>query len=297
MHMVLSLTLMHDAYLAAFENEDVGAKYHHASLQHWNTATTLFNDVLSKPIPPSARDAIWATGALLGAASFAYVEASKAEEAWPLKPSEPTDLDWLKLSEGKKAIWQVANPTRPDSIFHDMAQKMNNVRTADWVDNPDLSFLPEHLKRLFAITPRSTPQNNVYYFPIVILSRLHGLRPNNDNIVEFLLFMAFIPPEFKKMLEIKDPRALLLLLWWFRKLESGNLWWAVKRAKLEGRAVKTWLQRYYGGGDGRVGVFAGAEQTGSPAKTSEAHATTASAFPPSVATWIKERTDASCPVQ
>jgi hypothetical protein len=295
MHMVLSLTLMHDAYLATPNNEDMGAKYHHASLQHWNTATKLFNSVLSKPIPPTYRDAVWATGALLGAASFAYVEASRAEAAWPLKPSEPTDLDWLKLSEGKKAIWQVANPTRPDSIFHGLAQQMNKLGTPEWVREPDLSFLPNHLKRLFNITPMSTPQNNVYFFPIVILSRLHGLQLNHDNVVDFLLFMALIPADFKNMLESKDPRALLLLLWWFRKLECGDIWWLVKRAKLEGRAVEIWLERYYGGEDGLTRMFASMRQ--GEATLTEKSSDQVPSLPRFATTWIQERTDASCPVQ
>ncbi|PVH99037.1 hypothetical protein DM02DRAFT_656731 [Periconia macrospinosa] len=313
MHMVLSLTLMHDAHLSTPHSEDLGAKYHHASLQHWNTATKLFKHVLSNPIPPSYRDAVWATGALLGAASFAYVEASKPEQAWPLKPSEPTDLDWLKLSEGKKAIWQVADPTRPDSIFHGIALKMTAIKVSDWVAESDLSFLPHHLKQLFGITPQSTPQNNVYCLPIIMLSRLHGLTPNSDNVVEFLLFMALIPPDFKNMLEIKDPRALLLLLWWFRKLEHGDPWWLIKRAKLEGRAVEMWLETYYGGEAGLTRMYAslgqmhhlgqqalpkrspvGASQDASGRQGRDEGAAT---FPPSVESWIKDRSNAGCPVQ
>ncbi|KAF2640041.1 hypothetical protein P280DRAFT_469762 [Massarina eburnea CBS 473.64] len=298
MHMVLSLTLMHDAYLATPYNEELGGKYHHASLQHWNTATKLFNNVLSKPIPPSSRDAVWATGALLGAASFAYVEASGAEAAWPLKPSEPTDLDWLKLSEGKKAIWQVANPTRPDSIFHGIARKMNrHSRSPEWLVRPDLSFLPAHLKSLFNITSQSTPQNNVYYFPIILLSRLHGVTLTHDNVVEFLMFMAFIPPEFKNALEIKDPRALLLLLWWFRKLEGGDLWWLLERAKFEGKAVEIWLERYYGGEDGLTKMFSRLRQDDEGRKEKANQTAKEAPFPSSVANWIKERTDAGCPVQ
>ncbi|CAI6335029.1 unnamed protein product [Periconia digitata] len=309
MHMVLSLTLMHDAHLSTPLSEEIGAKYHHASLQHWNTATKLFKHVLSNPIPPSYRDAVWATGALLGAASFAYVEASKPEESWPLKPSEPTDLDWLKLSEGKKAIWQVADPTRPDSIFKGIALKMSVVRVSDWLAEFDLSFLPQHLKELYGITPQSTPQNNVYCLPIIMLSRLHGLTPNHDNVIEFLLFMALIPPDFKNLLELKDPRALLLLLWWFRQLEHGDPWWLVKRAKLEGRALEIWLETYYGGEAGLTRMYASMGQQHhfnqqTTSKSSTAGSMDASgrggneaAFPPSVESWIKDKSNAGCPVQ
>lgn len=309
MHMVLSLTLMHDAHLSTPQSEETGAKFHHASLRHWNHATQLFKYVLSNPIPPSYRDAVWATGALLGAASFAYVEASKPEQAWPLKPPEPTDLDWLKLSDGKKAIWQVADPTRPESIFNSIATKMTPVRVEDCIAEADLSFLPQHLKQLFGITPQSTRDNNVYYLPIIMLSRLHGLTLNHDNVIEFLLFMAFITEHFKTRLEVKDPRALLLLLWWFRKLECGSLWWLQKRARLEGRAVEMWLERYYGGEAGLADTYAAMgqqhhleEQTALLDKRAaprghDEDLAPPPEFPPSVEVWIKDKSNDSCPIQ
>ena len=57
MHMLLSLTLMHDAELSLSHSPSLAAKQKHASLQHWNTATELFNRILAGPIPPSHRDA------------------------------------------------------------------------------------------------------------------------------------------------------------------------------------------------------------------------------------------------
>lgn len=301
MHMVLSLTLMHDAHLAAPQSEDLAATYQHASLQHWNTATKLFNRILSRPIPHAEKDAVWATGALLGAAVFAYVETTNPEEAWPLKPSDPTDLDWLKLSEGKKAIWQVANPTRPDSIFNGLAQEMNRARVPDWrTEDADLSFLPAHLQRLFGVSSRATsPDSNPYYFPLVVLSRLHGLHANHDNVLLFLYFMAFMPADFKTLLELKDPRALLLLLWWFRKLEGGSLWWLTRRARIEGRAIEIWLDRWYGGEEGLARMFASLRSDDSDDEMGEGDggSGTHDRTLASVAQWIKGRNEASCPVQ
>lgn len=298
MHMVLSLTLMHDAHLAGPQSDELSASFQHASLYHWNRATQAFNHILSKPIPPSQRDAVWATGALLGAAGFAYVEASDPQDAWPLKPSDPSDLDWLKLSEGKKAIWQVANPTRPDSIFNSLAKDMNKLRIPTWSQELDLSFLPDHLKRLFNLTPTSHIENNVYYFPVLILSHLHNITPNHDNVLSFLYFMAFMPPDFRNLLELKDPRALLLLLWWFRKLESGDLWWLMRRARVEGKAIEIWLDRWYGGEEGLTRMFESTRQFdfGDDGEMYGLLGESQSSWP-EVLHWVKERNDTSCPVQ
>jgi hypothetical protein len=245
MHMLLSLTLLHDAHLLQPICPQTASSHQTASLQHWNTATTLFNDVLSRPIHPCSRDAVWATGALLGAAVFAYVEPSSAEDAWPLKPADPTDLDWLKLGEGKKAIWNIANPTRPDSLFKGLAHSLNHLRLPTWATAPDFATIPNCWKRVFNITPSTTIDNNPYCFPVIILARLHGLSPTHDNILDFLYFMAYMPRDFKTLLEGKDPRALLLLLWWFRKLEHGELWWTRRRAAVEGQAIEIWLERWF----------------------------------------------------
>jgi hypothetical protein len=62
----------------------------------------LLNDKLSTSIEPSERDALWACAGLLGALSFSSIQAKTPEEAWPLKPSSPSDLEWLKMSEGRR---------------------------------------------------------------------------------------------------------------------------------------------------------------------------------------------------
>ncbi|KAJ4303579.1 hypothetical protein N0V90_002478 [Kalmusia sp. IMI 367209] len=257
MHMVLSLTLMHDAHLAASPNDDLSTKCEKASLMHWSTATKLFNNMLSRPIPPSYKDAIWATGALLGTASMAYIESSKPENAWPLKPPDPNDLDWLKLSEGKRAVWKIAEPDRPESMFYQMGKQMNHMQRPDWVVNPDFDSLPPHLARLFDITPTSTVEENIYYLPLLCVRRTQELTLTQDLVIPFILFLLYMTPDFRALLELKDPRAMLLLLWWFRKVATGHndIWWMARRARVEGKAIEIWLDRWYGGEEGLMKMF------------------------------------------
>lgn len=303
MHMILSLTLLHDAYLASpqLEPNPRAANYQYASLQHWNIATKLFNQILSRPIPDSYRDAIWATGALLGAAVAAYVETTNAEEAWPLKPTDPNDLDWLKLSEGKKAIWHIAEPARYDSIFHSLAKDMSHFMFPQIARDTDLSLLPDQLKHLFGITPGSTIESNVYHLPLLILARLQHMTLNHDNVLNFLYFMGFMTPEFRVLLESKDPRALLLLLWWFRKLEVGEMWWLKRRAIVEGKAIEIWLEKGYGGEDGLIRLFGSMPQAHRESDgMGEVADSTAGVgdVSPSLTDWIRrEGGNSWCPVQ
>src|SRR5438874_2536460 len=113
MHIVQTITAIHDRYLSATPN----ARPTIAEAYHWSRAAALFNQKLSTPIQPRERDALWATAALLGVIAFALVEASTPEEAWPLKRPAPSDLEWLRMSCGKKVVLNVAQPLRPDSVF------------------------------------------------------------------------------------------------------------------------------------------------------------------------------------
>lgn len=257
MHMVLSLTLLHDAHLTTSPTSNLALDFQKASLTHWNTATKLFNALLSRPIPPSYRDAIWATGALLGTASMAYIESSDPAHAWPLKAPDPNDLNWLKLSEGKRAVWQIADPTRPDSMFHSLGKNMNHLSRPDWVLHPDYSSVPPRLARLFDITPEDTVESNIYYLPLLCVQHTELLMLTHELILPFIRFLLYMTPEFRALLELKDPRALLLLLWWFRRVEGGqaDLWWMTRRAKIEGKAIEIWLERWYGGEEGLMQMF------------------------------------------
>lgn len=246
MHMLLSLTLMHDAHIVAIDSPSVSTKHKHAALQHWNTASKLFNSLLAKPIAPTRRDAVWATGVVIGAASFWYVNSNEVEEVWPLKPYEPEDLSWLRLGEGKRALWRIADPSRPDSVFsHLMKGGFSHCHSVpEWVDTYGSAVqAPEHLKRIFDITVTSTIDNNVYHLPILILSRIQNSRLTHSNVMSFLYVTAFITPKLLALLECKDARAIFLLGWWFKMIGDGELWWMASRARIEGLAVRIWLER------------------------------------------------------
>jgi hypothetical protein len=244
--MLLGLTMMHDADTTAPHSLVLATQQKHAALQHWNIATKLFNLLLTKPIIPAYRDAVWATGMLIGAASFWYMNSHDPAEVWPLKPSEPDDLAWLKLGEGKKFLWRIADPSRPDSVFYELMQNKNRPchSAVEWIEMYDTAMqLPQRVKQIFNLTPTSTIENNVYHLPLLILSRIQNVHLTHDNVVSFLYVTAFVTPELLHLLEIKDPRAVFIIGWWFDLIADGDLWWMTSRAKVERHAIRIWLWR------------------------------------------------------
>lgn len=107
MHSVQTLTVCHDRYLAL--HAGVSSQRTPAEAYHLARAASLFNQKLCEPIANCDKDALWATAALLGIAATSSIEASSAYEAWPLTPYADTDLDWLRMSESKSAIWELTD--------------------------------------------------------------------------------------------------------------------------------------------------------------------------------------------
>lgn len=247
MHMLLSVTLMHDAHLANPLGGATTTTSGQTALRHWNKASMIFNDVLSRPIPPSYRDAIWATGVFLGAASFWSIGSTDPFDVWPLKLSEPDDLSWLRIGEGKKHLWRLAQPMRADSVFYGLVKDHSCLSAPDWaaIETTSTSALRTNARvlTLFGMTGQGNESNNVYYYPILALSKCPKVKLTQENALKFLYVMAVITPDFLELLEIKDMKAIFIMGWWYILLKTGNLWWMSRRANIEGQAIRIWLRR------------------------------------------------------
>jgi len=186
------------------------------------------------------------TAFVVGAASMWCVNSDKAEEVWPLKPRDSVNLRWLKLCDGKRALWKIADPIRPDSIFHDALKDRNayTIALPDWVKEPDaIARIPPHIKWIFGVTATSKIDDNVYLLTLMILSRLQNERLTHATAQSFLQVILFVTPELVRLLECKDPQAVFIIGWWFKMMDDGDLWWMVSKAKIEGRAIRILLEK------------------------------------------------------
>lgn len=249
--MLLSVTLMHDAHLANPFVTASSTKSSRAALEHWNTASKLFNEVLSRPIPPAYRDAIWATGVFLGAASFWSIGSAEPHDVWPLKSEEPDDLAWLRIGEGKKHLWRLAQPLRSDSIFCGLVKDHSCLSVPEWTAIESAtepgSQLFARVMKVFGMGALSGGDDSVYHHPVLALSKCPNVKLTQENALKFLYIMAVITPEFLELLEVKDIRAIFIMGWWYALLKTGDLWWMSRRARIEGQAIRIWLRRQRGG--------------------------------------------------
>ncbi|KAH6603708.1 hypothetical protein Trco_008483 [Trichoderma cornu-damae] len=250
-HFFLALTLLHDTDLSqnplpsSHDSSLAFHLYHGSAILHYLLALPSPTTTLSS----SHRDALWICASILGAASFASVPTPDARAAWPLAGPDPIiDLDWLKMSHSKRAVWEIADPARPESVFHGLIENTPMHRNVDTSPPIPPDVLPPLFYSLFNLSqPSSSVDTNPYHSPCSILSTLSILwngRIDDHNATFFLSFITQMDPHYRSLIEKKDPRALLLLLHWHSMVVPHKRWWVRRRCAVEGNAICMYLEKY-----------------------------------------------------
>ncbi|KUJ19435.1 uncharacterized protein LY89DRAFT_706176 [Mollisia scopiformis] len=240
MHASLAVALAYDRHL----NSPSSSCRTEEECYHWYQSTVLFNKRLREPIETKDKDPIWGTAAALAVLTFSTPESDTPEESWPLKPSGPSDLEWLRMSKGKMSLWRIADPLRPESLFRVMAPtyaQMNSPLPEQGIDG-----ITKDLASVCLLDNSSTAENNPYFNAAHALSQILDLPDSQLTTGHTELFTGTIRGPFKSLLLEKDPVALLLLYLWYRKA-GRSMWWIGARARVECPAICSYLRQHHEG--------------------------------------------------
>lgn len=253
MHAILAFTEVHDRYLQRRAPSTPGTQ----ELYHVARGSSLFSQRLSNPIQPDDRDTIWATATFLGILAFISVPPVTTEDCWPLTQN---DLNWLSLSQTKRALWNLTNPLRPESLFRDMSDeyvRMYSPRLKGWDGNKyfcdprQLLVVPEDelLLDLYSLCGLDSsshshladrnPYREAFQFLRGLYSEPTETRTSRSHA---LVFISRMQPCFIDLLQARDPVALLLLALWYERA-AQLIWWVRYRALVEGPAICCYLER------------------------------------------------------
>ncbi|VUC29748.1 unnamed protein product [Clonostachys rosea] len=213
-----------------------------SEIAHAFRCTAALNRKLCHGISPADRDPIWATASFLSILSFLALDECDPSKAWPFKPSESDDMNWLRLGDTKWKLFQLTKPDRPGSIFYPMSgiyQKMRAYRASSTINNisPELQFLCR-------LGECSQPESSPYFEAAEIITRLGKWRGSEIPFTEAMAFIIYTSPSFKSLLLMKDPIALVLLALWYSKARK-TIWWVDLRAATELEAICMYLRQYY----------------------------------------------------
>lgn len=237
MHGALAVAAVHDRYLGVTPN-------HRRSLResyHWSQCTTLFNKWLKQPTEEEHKDPLWATAGNIAILTFSSINVCSPEEAWPLGPPDTSDLEWVRIGTGKMALWNLVNPTRPESVFRTMTKTFAEMHQP--LPGKGTEGLSSELVQLCGLHETSTRENNPYFTVAHGLARLMKAPKGKAPLGGVMMVSSHMHNEFATCLEKKDPVALMLIwLWYIRARESK--WWIDLRTRHELPALRAYLQRY-----------------------------------------------------
>ncbi|KAI1741317.1 hypothetical protein F4680DRAFT_73426 [Xylaria scruposa] len=237
MHSSLAVALAYDRY-----QNSSGSRRTLEECYHCSQSTVLFNRRLREPIETKDKDAIWGTAAALAIVSFSSPDVCGMEEAWPIKPSNYSDLEWVRMIKGKMSLWRIINPLRSDSIFRVMASAFADMNTP--LPKKGIDGIPRALAIVCHLDDLSTAENNPYFNAAHAIAQIQGLSDSQVKTGHTLLFTRIIQGPFEFLLRGKDPVALLLLYLWYRKTER-SIWWIELRARVECPCICSYLQLYH----------------------------------------------------
>ncbi|KAK4120172.1 hypothetical protein N657DRAFT_649524 [Parathielavia appendiculata] len=238
MHAILAVTAIHDRY----HGSPITADHPRREAYYSSQGAALLNQKLSEPTLPQDRDTLWMTATFLGIVVFSSNISESPETSWPLKVSEPTDLEWLRMTEAKRVIWELADTLQSNGIFRNMAEDFRQMYTP--LPTTPIKGAPATLLRICHLGPSSSAADNPYYTAVrtlVPLLSIESRKPSKGNI---LCFLSQMQPEFRALLYQRDPVALLILALWYEK-SRHHVWWIWHRATVEYQAIALYLRRLY----------------------------------------------------
>jgi hypothetical protein len=182
---------------------------------------------------------------MLGTSAFADIKAKTLEEAWPFTPPSQHDLNWLRMSDGKKVVWKIADPLRPDSVFKGLAMDLRQeIRPLPSIGE-EMAVFPPQFTDFFDLNSESTPETNLYHAAASILAQIMLMEGARGTVLRCFSFISHMDPRYRALLERRDPRAMLLLAYWYAKVLEYGQWWIWRRAVLEGPAICLYFERVY----------------------------------------------------
>jgi hypothetical protein len=143
--------------------------------------------------------------------------------------------EWLKMGHGKSGLLPLLQPGGPDSIFHTL---FSTFPTIDF----SLENVPPSFRELYELDGLSA-DNNLYAIPVTSLFAPLDLESPSSVFELFYAINSCMQKEFGHLVVNKDPRALLVMAYWYSKICTGQ-WWLRRRASMEGRATCMYLERY-----------------------------------------------------
>ncbi|KAG5287036.1 C6 zinc finger domain-containing protein [Histoplasma ohiense] len=236
MHAVFGVAVTHLRRLLPYDKS-----YAIAAGVHWERALKLYRREISKPIDEHNMDPLMSTCMLLGTIIFSPEEC-KPDSSWVFS-SDPTRLSWLLGQSGLRYILETITIQQlRQSIWFEAFMESDDEDHTFNNNSPGREGLHPELAELCEINETTTEESNPYHWPLRMLSPMLPLKADRNNFAKLIPFIGRLYPAYTKLLQEKDPRALLILSYWLGKLCEEKQWWTYTKVSSECFAICMYLE-------------------------------------------------------
>ncbi|PGG98687.1 hypothetical protein GX51_06694 [Blastomyces parvus] len=235
MHAILGLS---NAYLAS--SLPNFASYKVRETRHLSDAIRLYQKELDSQITKDNMDGIMSACMLLADVPLLETDCSPYDSF--VFSSDPSALNWLLMQSGFSRILPFTQPFLSESIWivpfmesYSQFLKNRDSRTGRDGLHPELAELCE-------ISDGSNNENNPYHEPLRSLMPILDMETNSENFITMASFMGNLKPKFTALLQNKETRALLILVFWLGKMCEDPCSWVYAKLHIECVAICMYLE-------------------------------------------------------
>ncbi len=186
-------------------------------------------------------DAAVTTSMFLGSVSFA--DTSEVFQI-PLR-NRPIPFLWLGNQLGLGSLATLVKSTAKTQsiwlgVFEEAAEAVLYLDDS----RSGTDRIPAGLSVIFGVDDKSTCNNHRYFHVLRRLCRLLQIDPDdNSAFLQHMQLVDGMSPQFVRLLNTLDTRALMLLSYWLALLCAKDCWWSLVRAKNDCWAICEHLEQ------------------------------------------------------
>lgn len=147
----------------------------------------------------------------------------------------------LAATGGFGALRDVLGERLMESVWRAVLLDSDDHKGTFSRDTPGIAGLPIAFVDLCELDESSSTGNNPYHTIVRLLTPLLRLKPQTHNFTKLIAYSGRTWVHYKPFLYRKDPRALLLISYWFALMRQVDQWWIATRARAECLAIVNYL--------------------------------------------------------
>lgn len=241
MHMTLAVSCAHLKRLFwQSGNSSLYQRYAFAEASHWQSGLQLYRRALSGK--DHDFDGTITATFLSIIFTFALDDDLPQDSYTADDPEKLTHaINPLAATGGFGALREVLGARMMDSVWKAVLMDSDDDKGTFSVDSPGISGLPTAFVDLCELNDASNSGNNPYHTIVRLLTPLLQLKPEVHNFTKLIAYNGRTWRHFKPLLLQRDPRALLLISYWFALMLPVDQWWIATRVRTECLAIVNYL--------------------------------------------------------